>query len=375
MGVNRSMSFRVPILHKYIVRQMLGTMIAVLVVVMSLMMLEHLPNLLEVTRLSGHRGYIIGHTVASLLPEYGGIGLLVGLFLGIALTIRKLALRGELDVIEACGIAPLHWMRFPFTLAVLVSIVTIINQGWLMPAGEIKLAEIGRRMEAGEFGHQLQAGEFITLGPGNVLLFDQVDGDNSEVLELFLQTEGNTFTARRGRIWRLPYGATAFDLRDGQILQKQAAGVLNFSQFEYHVDDVGAAPGKKPKKGPLNRTDIESLWAIGTPSSRSAVYGRFLWAVLALLLPLLALILSKPPRRQSGAVGILFGVIALVLGLKMITPLTDGDSTQPELLAAGILTSWAFFVSGLIWAEKVFGNGFIDFWTNQIIHKFRRPGA
>lgn len=369
------MSFRPLILDRYILGQTLGTMCSVLAVVMSLMILEHLPRLLEITRLSGHQGYIIVHTVAGLLPEYGGIGLLVGLFLGIALTIRKLALRGELDVIEACGIAPSRWMRLPLMLAAMVSILTILNQGWLMPAGEIKLSEIGRRMEDGEFGHRLQAGRFIDLGSGSVLLFDQVDAVNGELIGLFLRTEGSTFTARRGRFWQLPSGTIAIELRDGQVIQERDARVLDFARFQYRVDEIEGAPNEEQKDRSLKRVDIESLWPEGTISSRSAVYGRCLWAALALLIPILALMLSKPPRRQSGAVGILVGVISLAAGLKMITPLIDGHSSQPEVLAAGILVTWGLFVSGLIWAEKVFGQGFVDLWASQILQNFRQPSA
>lgn len=373
------MPFRILVLDRYILGQILGTMGSVLAVVMSLMILEHLPRLLEITSQSGHRGYIVAYTVAGLLPEYGGIGLPLGLFLGIALTIRKLVLRGELDVIEACGIAPLRWMRFPLALSAMVSILTILNQGWLVPAGEAKLAEIGKRMEEGEFGHRLEAGQFIDLGSGSVLFFDQVDAVNGELIGLFLRTEESVFTARRGRLWQLPSGATEIELRDGQVVQERDARVLDFARFEYRVGEVEGAPAKEPKKEPkdelLKRVDIGLLWANGSTSSRSAVYGRCLWAALVLFVPLLALVLGKPPRRQSGAVGILLGVIFLVLGLKMIAPLIDGHSSEPELLAAGILASWGLFVSGVIRADKVFGQGFVDLWAGRIFHNLRRSNA
>lgn len=369
------MSFRPLVLDRYILRQVLGTMLSVLAVVMSLMVLEHLPRLLEITRFSGHRGYIVVHTVAGLLPEYGGIGLLVGLFLGIALTTRRLALRGELDVIEACGIAPLRWMLFPLALAAMVSIATIINQGWLMPAGEIKLAEIGKRMADGEFGHRLQAGELIDLGSGSVLLFEQVDAIDGELIGLFLRTEENILTARRGRFWQLPSGAMAIELRDGQVVQGRSARVLEFARLQHRVDGLEGAAKTEPENSFLKRADIGLLWANGTTSSRSAAYGRCLWAALVLFLPPLALSLGKPPRRQSGAVGILVGVTSLVLGLKTITPLMDGHSDQPEVLAAGILVTWGLFVCGLIRAEKVFGQGFVDLWASRIFQNFRRSNA
>ena len=58
------------ILDRYILRQTIGTLFSVLAIVMSLMILEHLPRLLEITRLSGHRGKIVIETMAGLLPEY-----------------------------------------------------------------------------------------------------------------------------------------------------------------------------------------------------------------------------------------------------------------------------------------------------------------
>jgi lipopolysaccharide export system permease protein len=361
------------VLDRYILSQVLGTLWGALAVVMSLMVLEHLPRLFEITRLSGHRGYIVLHTVSGLLPEYGGIGLLVGLFLGIALTIRKLALRGELDVIEACGIAPLRWMRFPLAVAALASLLAIANQGWLVPAGEVKLAEIGQRMEDGEFGHRLPAGQFIDLGSGSTLLFQQVDAANGELVAMFLRTEGNTYTAGRGRFWLLRSGAPAIDLRNGQVIQGPTDGVLHFARFQYRGDDRESTSNTVSGNEALKRADIETLWENGSTSNRSVVYGRCLWGVLVLLIPLLALHLGKPPRRQAGAVGILVGLIALVLGLKMITPLIDGYSSKPEFLATGILASWGLFATGLVWAEKVFGQGFVDLWASLIVRNLRGP--
>ncbi|TGX49572.1 LptF/LptG family permease [Sphingomonas gei] len=369
------MSFRLLILDRYVLRQTLGTMCRVLAVVMSLMLLEHLPRLLEITRFSGHPGYIVAHTVTGLVPEYGGIGLPVGLFLGIALTVRKLVLSGELDVIEACGIAPLRWMRSPLIVATMVSILTIANQGWLMPAGEVKLTEIGSRMESGEFGHRLEAGQFIDLGSGRVLLFEQVDAANGELVGLFLRTEAKTFTARRGRFWRLPSGAAAIELRDGQAIQERSSGVIDFVRLQYRTDDVGGVSKIGSGDRSPKRVDIGSLWADGTPSSRSAVYGRCLSAALILFLPSLALALGKPPRRQSGAIGIFVGLILLVLGLKVITPLVDGHAREPEMVAAGILVAWGLLVAGLIRAEKIFGQGFVDHWASRVLQNFRRPNA
>lgn len=347
-------------------------MFGVLTIVMILMMLEHLPRLLEATRFSGHRGYIVANSVVGLLPEYGGIGLPVGFFLGVALTVRRLALRGELDVIEACGIAVSRWMRLPFTLAAAVSMLSLANQGWLVPAGEATIAEIYDRAANGDFGHRFQAGQLIELGSGKILLFEQVDAVNGDIIGLFLHTEEQTFTARRGRLWQRRSGAMDIELRDGQVVQPQAARVVEFDRLLFSVEGSDSIPDTGAGDSSLKRADIGSLWVHGTMSSRSVVYGRCLWAALVLFLPPLALTLGKPPRRQAGAAGILVGMILLVLGLKMVSPLMDGHARQPEALAVGILGTWGLFVAGLIRAEKVFGQGFVDLWAGRILQNFRR---
>ncbi|GGO98996.1 hypothetical protein GCM10011329_31490 [Stakelama pacifica] len=97
----------------------LGRFGSVVGIIMLLMILEHIPRLLDITRLSGQRGYIVRQTVLGLLPEYAGIGVLVGIYLAVGMTIRQLAVRGELAVIEATGIGPLRWMRTPILLTFL----------------------------------------------------------------------------------------------------------------------------------------------------------------------------------------------------------------------------------------------------------------
>jgi hypothetical protein len=151
--------------------------------------------------------------------------------------------------------------------------------------------------------------------------------------------------------------------------------VLDFARLQYRSDEVGGASKIGAEDRSLKLVDIGSLWTEGPPASRSAVYGRCLSAALILFLPSLALALGKPPRRQSGAVGILVGLILLVLGMKAITPLIDGHAREPEMMAAGVLVAWGLFVSGLTRAEKILGHGFVDHWASRVLQNFRRPNT
>ena len=122
-------------LDRYLLVHLAGTLASVFGIVMSLMMFEHLPRLFDVVRLSGRKPYVIAQSMISLAPEYAGMGLLFGLYLAVALTVRRLSLRGELDVLEATGVSPWRWMRAAALVTVLVAALLVLAQGWLMPAG------------------------------------------------------------------------------------------------------------------------------------------------------------------------------------------------------------------------------------------------
>lgn len=351
------------IIDRYVQKQVLAAMGGTLGVVISLMVLEHLPRMVELTRWSGRRSYVIGQTVAGLLPEYIGIGLMVGLFLGIALTVRKLSMRGELYAMAACGISTKRLMRLPFIFAVIVALATLLNQGWLMPSGESRLAEIGRKMQIGEFGQRLPSDQFLNLGSGAVLHFKEFDESKGAMIEMFLKTGGRTFTAARGRMWFQPSGQSEIELLDGQVFFEDDGRVLNFDRLR---QQVGVAQPQEPWDVTATRVeqlDILTVWAGGTRAGRAAVYGRCLTAFVTLLLPLLAIVLGKPPRLSSGGSGLIIGLILLTGALKLIAPLTAGKASSPEASALVSLLICASLPFALLRCEQTFGEGFVDRWA------------
>ena len=354
------MHARPAILDRYILTQVLAAMGAVLAIVMSLMVLEHLPRMIEITRWSGHRGEVIGRTVLGLMPEYAGIGVMVGLFLGIGLTVRKLALRGELDVMAAFGVPARRWMRLPVGLAVLMALATLLNQGWLMPAGERQLEQIGQEVMLGKFGQRLPSQSFVDLGSGAVLHFGGYDETSGELLGLFVKTGGQVFSAARGRIWMGPDGSAQLDLHDGQILFADGRRVLGFANLRQQIGAAQTTPAADRASAVLKQTDIAALWAGGSDAERAAVYGRCLIALLMLALPALANVLGKPPRRSASAIGLLAGLVVLVAALKLVSPLTAGQVSNPEAAALALAGLGAGVMFGLIKGEQAFGEGFVD---------------
>ena len=82
------------LIDRYILRQVIAWYAIVLGVIVLLLCIETTPRLLA--QLSGIPGAtsLVVRSLASLMPEYVAIGLPIGLFLGTALTFRRLATAG-----------------------------------------------------------------------------------------------------------------------------------------------------------------------------------------------------------------------------------------------------------------------------------------
>src|SRR3546814_7198567 len=59
--------------------------------------------------------------LAYLVPEYLAMGLLIALFLAVALAFRSMALKGELDILMSVGLSPWRLLRVPLLLGLLRS--------------------------------------------------------------------------------------------------------------------------------------------------------------------------------------------------------------------------------------------------------------
>lgn len=360
-------------IDRYLLTLILGTFGSVVGVLMSLMVLEHIPRLLEVTRLSGHRGYIIGQTILGLLPEYAGIGVVVGFYLAVGMAIRKLALRGELAVIEATGIGPARWMRTPLILTVLGAAFVLVNQGWLMPYGERRLAEIGHRMEIGEFGVNLPAREFNDLGGGVTLYYDSVDDETGTLQGLFLTDAERTYNALSGKLSLALDGRGVVHLANGQAIDHDKQAVVRFSELTFH------APGaRSPVEGDtsaahrLRQETLDTLLASDDRAYRSAAHSRLLWGVLVLMSGALAFILARPPMRSASAIGLAVGLCLLVGFLKSIALLEGAAFPRPGLAGVAIALIWTASIGMLFVWHKQAGNGAIDAAVLALVRRIAR---
>lgn len=359
-------------LDRYLVKQVGGTLVSVFAIVISLMIFEHFPRLLEVVSLSGRKTYVVVQSMMALLPEYAGLGLLFGLYLAIALTVRRLSLRGELDIVQATGISTYRWMRFPAFLTIAIAGLMLWNQGWLMPAGERRLSELGQRLEGGQFGYDLKAGEFTDIGRGITLRFADVDPDTGELRGVFFHTAHTTFTASRGRLGFNFTNHVLIDLEQGRALNGSNGQSLSFNAFRF---DSGEHVGDRDK--PVDITErrkgmrLPALLSSDDSGDFALACSRLLWPAFTLMVPFLAAALGKPMRRSSSALGLMSGIVLLVMFTRSTGFVAATGSGHPGLVALAIAAIWTAVISIVVWGERRWGEGYIDRW---LVKGTRRVG-
>ena len=115
----------------------------------------------------------------------------------------------------------------------------------------------------------------------------------------------------------------------------------------------------------LDHLSFDELLTRRDNAARAEVAGRLLWPLLALLIPLIAYVLGKPPRRSSSASGIFVGAILIVLIVRSTSFVKTADSNIPEGLAISILIVWITVTTALLIGEAKIGNGFLDTIINR----------
>ena len=350
----------VSVLDRYLLASVAVTLGAVFGLVIALMLFEHLPRLFDLVHLSGRKSYIVVSSMASLLPEYCGIGLLFGLYLAIALTVRRLSLRGELDVIEASGVPTRRWMRFPALLALVVAGLLLCLQGWLVPAGERRLADLGRNLADGTFGYDLAPGELISLGKGVTLRFEGVDGTTGALQRIFFRTGQMTFTALRGRFGFDLQGDVLADLESGRSVNGANGQSVAFSHFHFDSGQIPHAAAARGENERRKRIALPALLASGDGVDRAVGWSRVMWPAFALLIPVFAVVLGKPARRSASTLGLMTGLILLVLFIRTAGLVATSHSEHPGWVAGAAMAGWLAIAGALTWGERRGGAGYVD---------------
>lgn len=366
-------------LDGYLLRLFALRFAGVLFLLVAILQLE---NYTRLTRLIEHAPRpltLLGRFSLYLMPEYLGVGLLVALFLGIAMGVRAAVLAGEWQVFHAAGVAPLRLALLPVLLGCLCAGAEAAIQLEYRPAGEDAVDHLTEDLRLGRLGIGGEVGTFIDLGNGATLRLGSFEVASGRLGNVFLSQGPTVLDAHEGQAAFDRFGNLILVLRDGEAFIRGGKSLqrerrFTFDRLQLVVPLVPEMSSAKIERVELDRLTLRPLLlraALERAADRperpalAALGGRlaFVWA--ALLLPFVALVLGAPRQRGRSAFGVVLGILLLV-GFLKLTDFLRGAFLGAPLASFGLAMTLLTIGTWALWrGETVHGVGYVEAWLEN----------
>lgn len=364
-------------LDRYLLRLFALRFAAVLALLIVMLELENYTRLTRLIEHAPHPLALLGRFSLYLLPEYLGVGLLVALFLGVALGVRAAVLAGEWQIFHAAGIAPLRLALLPILLGCLCAVAEAAIQLEYRPLGEDAVDHLTEDLRLGRLGIGGEVGTFIDLGNGATLRLGSFDMASGRLGNVFLSQGPTVLDAREGQAAFDRFGNLILLLRDGEAFVRAAPAArgaqrerrFTFGRLELVVPLAPAMSSTKIESVEIDRLTLRPLLlraALDRMTHRAehpalaALAARLAFAWAALLLPFVALVLGAPRQRGRTAFGVALGILLLV-GFLKLTDFLRSAFLEAPLVSFGAAMSLLTLGTWALWrGEAVHGVGYVE---------------
>ncbi|HSR00293.1 MAG TPA: LptF/LptG family permease [Sphingomicrobium sp.] len=368
------------ILDRYLFRGVALRLLSFTSIIIVMLTLENVGRLATDVQRTNAPFRLIGRLSLALIPEHLGAAVPVGLFLAIALTVRRAALHGEWQILSVAGMSGNRKLAGPFAVAALATGLLLVDRLEWRPAGEQTLDAVYSDLYSGMFGIPVPVGEAVPIDSLTTLVASATSADG-KLTGVMVQRGDHVFFASTASIAQNGKGEMVLSLSQGTSTHRLADSSVRRVSF----DAVRIVAGRpiigtvgndlrqqldRQSTGGLLRLAGGKDAAVGN-AALTALVMRIDAALFCLLTPWLGLVLGLPaPRLQTG-VGIGAGILLIVAHLK--TAAFVETQFSAHAVAAGLLhlTCWIGLARVLLWIEQRHGEGFAEQLTAQLLRALR----
>lgn len=324
-------------IDRYMVRLILLPLLSTLVISAMLLVLDRMLRLFDFVATEGGPVSVVWKMLASLLPEYLGLGIPIGLLLGVLLAFRKLATSSELDVMRGVGMSYWRLLRVPFMFALVLAALNLAIVGFVQPQARYAYEGLRFELRTGALGASIKVGEFTHFGDRMTIRIEQSRDDGRRLTGIFVKalTKDNAsyaVTAESGKF--LATGnpdEIVFQLTNGVLINDApklaSPRVLTFTTHNLPIPlpRIGSfrERGDTSVDQALRNVELTlpELARLGKDPSaneqirdrtRAEFHFRVVEVATMFLLPLLALALGVPPKRSTSALGVFLAIVMVV---------------------------------------------------------------
>jgi lipopolysaccharide export system permease protein len=381
-------------IDRYLLSQIVRPFALILVVIVSILFLENLSRLLQLLEHVRSPLPILGRFTLFLLPEYFGLGILVALFLSVAMTVRTATLRGEWQIFAAIGITPARLALVPLLLGAVGATAEVAINFHFRPIGEYRLDRLIGDVRDGRYGLGGEVGTILHLGQGVTMTVDAFGPQMGRFENIFIAQRDTILSARSAKASFDDAGRLNLLLEHGQSLSPRSDGSFGVLSFERLRVDLATRERQAVRRvleteldrltygELLRRIEVERVQDRPKRIALASFASRCGYAVIAFMMPLLGLALGAPSLRGRSGYGLGCGIVVIVSYVKAVSFVETQFASAP-LMAFGLLfATFTTIIIGLWSAENRFGPGFAETWleqrlvkpTWQLFRNLRRPG-
>ena len=264
------------------------------------------------------------------VPSFLELILPLGLFLGFLLGYGRLYLESEMTVLEACGLSRRRLLAYSMGPALFVAILVGVLGVYITPYSGGQANEIVDRQETNSEFENLTPGRFQKQKTGKRVTYtDSIEGE-SQLGMVFIADQNNS--NKRMQITLAKTGTTHFDEEADQrflVLENgyRYEGVPGQGDYiELGYERYGTEIEKKNQAIRLN--DVETLptaylWQSDKDQHRAQLHWRLSLPVLAIVVTLLAVPLSRVNPRQGRYARLAPSIVLYLTYLSILSTVTS----------------------------------------------------
>ncbi|SFR54422.1 LPS export ABC transporter permease LptF [Thiomicrospira sp. ALE5] len=324
------------ILDKYLYKELLLTLFAVLLVLLLIVFGTEATRLLAMAVEGKLPATILGQVLMLQLPAALEMVLPLVVLLSVLIAFGRWYQDREMVVLQACAVSPQYLERrlllFLTPLAILMAWITL----FLTPWAEKQERELIYQATVQAPLSGLVAGRFNSLPQGQGVLYAQRIDSNGQMQQVWLQQqtlEGDRLIVAPNARFEWRENRLALVMLDGWayegLVQGDSLQVRQFERFEGFLPAM-PAPTITPR---LEESSLTDLWHAATPEATALLQWRLVMPLSVLVLGLVAWRMSKTDPRQGRFGKIFLAIFIYILYLQLLF-------TFNGWLRQGIWPSW-----------------------------------
>jgi lipopolysaccharide export system permease protein len=336
-------------LDRYLLRELLQTVGAILLVLCLIMASLMFVKLLEKVALGDMNPQVVLPLMGLQVVRYLARSMPAAFFVSVLLVLGRMYRDGEMTALAACGVGGLRIYRSLGVALLPLVAITLWMAVWLQPwtSAEIERIKIEQQQEAAELAG-IQAGRFNEFRNGDLVLYvEQLDEDSGHMLNLFIQSRQHgklgLATANRGEHSYDPASGDHFVvLREGRRYEG-AAGRGDFQEVAFQTYTLRIAEGQAQRGIKRNAVPSLELYRSADVADRAELWERLSFPLSLITLTLVAIPLSRSLPRQTVYTRMLFAFLVYFAYVNL-------SGVSVSWMKKGVTPEWL----GIWWVQLLF---------------------